>query len=528
MEEQVRRRRLWPYALGIFLGLAAGVVLFIFLRARNIDDRTREWVVQELRTRFDSEVELQSLHVTIAPLMSVTGEELTVRYHNRTDLPPMFHVKKFSFNLGVLGVLRAPRHISGIHVDTLTITIPPKGERKPPPEPKQPHAAPKVVVDQIVCTETELDILPKKAGKDPLDFDIHDLVLTSVGANKPFKFHGNLTNAKPVGEIATSGTFGPWDSDEPGDSPVSGAYKFTDADLGPFPGIAGILSSTGKYNGPLNELQVEGETDTPDFSLDKVGRPVPLHTEYSATVDGTNGDTYLHPVRATLVQSVIIAEGSVVRSTREQGHNIQLNVTTAGARIEDILNLAVNSGTPFMTGPVKIQAKLVLPPGKEKVLQKMLLDGQFGIDDAKWSSSEVREKLESLSRHGEGQPKNEDAGSSVSDLRGSFHVEKGTIHFRSLTFSVPGAAIDLQGTYEMNGGALDFTGHLRLDAKLSQTVTGAKSWLLKAVDPFFKKDGAGTLLPITITGTRDNPTLGVTVFHKTIKKQMGGDNPGKK
>jgi len=86
---------------------------------------------------------------------------------------------------------------------------------------------------------------------------------------------------------------------------------------------------------------------------------------------------------------------------------------------------------------------------------------------------------------------------------------------------VPGAQLNLQGIYDIGESKLDFNGHLRLQAKLSQTVTGKKSFFLKAVDPFFSKEGAGTLLPITITGTRNEPTLGVSVFHKTIKKQLG-------
>jgi hypothetical protein len=67
---------------------------------------------------------------------------------------------------------------------------------------------------------------------------------------------------------------------------------------------------------------------------------------------------------------------------------------------------------------------------------------------------------------------------------------------------------------------------LRLQAKLSQTVTGKKSFFLKAVDPFFNKEGAGTLLPITITGKREAPTLGVSAFHKTFKRSLGGDDKG--
>jgi hypothetical protein len=37
---------------------------------------------------------------------------------------------------------------------------------------------------------------------------------------------------------------------------------------------------------------------------------------------------------------------------------------------------------------------------------------------------------------------------------------------------------------------------------------------LKAVDPFFKKDGAGTVLPIRITGTREHPSFGLEFRRK--------------
>jgi hypothetical protein len=518
--------RKWPYAAGMAIGLLVGLVFVIFLRTRNIDDRTRQWVVHYLKQRFNSEVELESLHVEVFPRMGVTGKDLSLRYHNRTDLPPMFHIKRFSFNLGVLGILRAPRHITAIYVENMTITIPPRGERKnreSADQGKRRQSVPSIIVDDIVCDDTDLVIVPKKEGKDPLDFDIHDLVLKSVGADKPFDFHGSLTNAKPRGEIATNGSFGPWDADEPGDTPVSGSYRFTDADLGPFPGIAGILSSTGKYGGQLNELEVTGQTDTPDFSLDPVGHPVPLHTEYSATVNGTNGDTYLHPVRATLLHSLIIANGSVVLVPAKKGHIISLDVSSEKARLEDVLRLATKADTPFMTGVLNLKTKFLLPPDQVKVLDKLKLDGEFSVTEGQWASTEVREKLESLSRHAEGQPANENAGSSVSNLRGHFDLDRGVITFKDLTFSVPGAAVELYGSYKLRGEELHFSGDLRMKAKLSQTVTGKKSFFLKAIDPFFAKKGAGAVIPITITGTRDSPTIGVTVFHKTLKKKIGDD-----
>jgi hypothetical protein len=43
--------------------------------------------------------------------------------------------------------------------------------------------------------------------------------------------------------------------------------------------------------------------------------------------------------------------------------------------------------------------------------------------------------------------------------------------------------------------------------------TGVKSKLLKLVDPFFAKDGAGAVIPIRITGTKSSPKFGLN-FHR--------------
>jgi hypothetical protein len=518
MTEPAPAFRLWPYLLGILLGLSAGLVLFVFLGARHIDDRTREWVIRELSARFDSNVELQSLRVETTPRMQVTGDGLTLRYRNRTDVPPLIQIARFSFNLGVLGIIHVPRHVKGVYVENMVITIPPSDPNATPPPPTQSAPVPRVIFNEIVCNDTSLIILPKKAGKDPLDFDIHDLVLKNVGNQKPFDFHGTLTNAKPKGEIATRGTFGPWNAEDPASTPVSGNYSFDNADLDPFAGIGGTLSSTGKYSGHLNQIEVQGETDTPDFSLDPVGRPVPLHTEFSATVDGTDGDTYLHPVRATLLKSLIIANGSVIRASGKQGHIISLNIYAPDARLQDILRLATKSTQPVMTGTVNLRTKMLLPPGKDKVIHRLTLDGDFGVSDAEFASVEVRDKLENLSRHALGKPNDEDAGSAVTDLLGHFRLQRDLASFPRLSFSIPGAEVRLVGNYNLPGETLDFRGNLRMQAKLSQTVTGKKSFFLKLADPFFKKDGAGSVVPIHISGTRDNPKFALDLFYKSGKK----------
>ena len=78
-----------------------------------------------------------------------------------------------------------------------------------------------------------------------------------------------------------------------------------------------------------------------------------------------------------------------------------------------------------------------------------------------------------------------------------------------LRFSVQGARVDLDGRYSLRDQGLNFAGALRLDAPVSQTVTGFKSILLKPIDPLFRRNGAGTHLPIRISGTVSQPSFGV-------------------
>jgi AsmA-like C-terminal region len=512
--------RIAAICVGAALLLALMLAVFVLSEKRSAELKTRDWIVEILAQKFHSDVELDDFQVKAFPKMQVIGKGLMLHYWPTPEAPPLIRIERFSFDLGFLGLFRAPRRIARVHLERMVITVPPRGQRAAGRNVERMDI-PQVVVGEIECDKAELLTLSSKPNRDPLDWEIHHLLLKEVGANKPFAFRGTLTNGKPKGEIATSGEFGPWNGDDPGSTPVSGTYGFDGADLGPFPGIAGILSSTGKYAGELDELEVQGETDTPNFSLDNAGKPVPLHTDYSATVDGTNGDTRLHPVHAVLGQSVLVAAGSVVNVPGKNGHQITLDVTTPRARIEDILQLAINSDKPFLRGPVDVKARLSLPPGNRKVIDKMNLEGSFAVTNGRWSSQEMRQKLESFSRHAEGKPEDEDAGSAVTDLQGRFVLNESVLTFSALTFSVPGARVKLAGTYDIHSEQIDLHGHLSMQAKLSQTMTGAKSFFLKAIDPFFSKPGAGTELPISITGTEENPVFAVTVFHKKFEKPMG-------
>ena len=178
------------------------------------------------------------------------------------------------------------------------------------------------VIDEIDADGTLLQVLPKNPAKQPLVFDLARLTLHSAGANRAMSFRATLTNPKPSGQIETTGEFGSFDTQEPSQTPVSGGYTFRNADPAIFRGIAGILSSEGKYKGVLERIEVDGATDTPDFMLTIARHPIGLKTQFHAIVDGTDGDTLLQPVNGKFLRTSIVTQGGVTGTAGVKGKTI--------------------------------------------------------------------------------------------------------------------------------------------------------------------------------------------------------------
>jgi hypothetical protein len=238
---------------------------------------------------------------------------------------------------------------------------------------------------------------------------------------------------------------------------------------------------------------------------------LPLHTEFEACVDGTDGDTYLDSVRARLASSPIDVTGKVEGRVGVRGRAIVLDAVVDEGRIEDFLRLAVKGEPPVMTGQVRLRTAIVIPPGPESVVERLQLKGEFGLARAKFTGPGVQGKIDEFSRRGRGRPEDDGVRNVASDLSGRFALADGTLLLDDLAFAVPGARVRLRGTYGLESERIAFAGVVRLDAKVSEMTTGLKSTLLKAVDALFSRRDAGTVLPITITGTRQQPKYGVDV-----------------
>jgi hypothetical protein len=182
-----------------------------------------------------------------------------------------------------------------------------------------------------------------------------------------------------------------------------------------------------------------------------------------------------------------------------------------------------------MSGAVAMHTKLSLRPGKADIANRLNLGGNFHIPAGRFSSDKIQNRIDSLSARSLGKGKQAQAAAAdnvPSDLQGAFTLRDGVLSFSALHFLIPGTHADLVGEYSLDGKTFDFHGTLRLDAKLSRMTSGWKSILLKPVDSFFAKHGAGTEVPFKITGTRDEPHFGLDFHRKGGPIPEGHKDPG--
>ena len=553
MTEQRRsfwRRHKWVkwVAGGLLLALlaAAGVVEIALRRAEPF---LRARIVEALTVRFHARVELDGFHISLVNGLWAEGKGLRIwppaQVNGVTVAEgqgePLIRLEEFRFHAPLRYRPGVPIHISLVELKGLSVHMPPKshltaGNANIAVE--NPNLGVKTTtprgwgvqmvtfnVERVECTGAELVMGTDKPGKLPLEFAISHLTLTDVASGGAVSFDAELTNPRPRGIVKSKGKIGPWLSADPGESPLQGEYRLEHADLSSFKGIAGTLDSMGHFQGTLRDLTVDGETRTPDFRLTHFGNALPLATRFHAQVDGTNGDIWLEPVDATLGHSRFAAKGSIVRvpgsvvkgAQQYGGHDIALTINVERGRMEDFLRLAGKTDKVLLTGDVAMKTTLLIPPGPAPVHERLKLDGWFALERAVFSSDKIQRRIAELSLRGQGRPgelKTTDPASILSGMQSSFQLAGGVITLPALSYTVPGATIQLKGTYGLEGGSLNFDGTAKMEASVSKMVGGWKGLLLTPADRFLRKNGAGTEVGIHIEGTREDPKFGIDLDRK--------------
>jgi hypothetical protein len=180
-------------------------------------------------------------------------------------------------------------------------------------------------------------------------------------------------------------------------------------------------------------------------------------------------------------------------------------------KLEDLLRLAMKPGKPPLIGEIALETRLLIPAGSADVIERMQLEGNFSLSQARFTSFNVQKRINVLSKRARGDEGDDEAESVVSNLSGRFVMRNTVLTFSNIAFSIPGARVELAGAYGLRSEEMNFRGHLLLDSSLADTTSGLKSLAARIVQPFFRRPGGGSKLPIRVSGTRGKPSFGLDV-----------------
>ncbi|MEO8069759.1 MAG: hypothetical protein ABI652_00025 [Acidobacteriota bacterium] len=488
------------------MALTLAIASAILLRPANV----KSMVLQGLSQNLNLDAAIDDISVSVLPRPRLTGSGLTLRVPKRPDLPPFVTIARFSMETGLLSAIR--KHVDTARVSGMSIAVPPVASSDATAIGSGSDAAPMlsdVVVDRLLAQDVDLRFVAEKSTDRPLALQIQVLEIDDLGFDRRMPFRARLTNPVPSGPLETTGHFGPWSRTNPTQTPLTGTYVLSHADLATMNGIGGTLDSTGHFDGHLNRIATSGEARIARLDLGLGGRPASLTSTFDVVVRGTQGTTLLERVDLSLAETAVRITGTVDNLAAAGGSPLVVDMVVPRGQISDLNATAIDSSAPIMTGNVNMRAHVTLPPGPTPVRERLRMTGNFGLSGAGFADPQMQERLRDVSRRGLGKSADAAADRVMTNLKGQFGLASGVLSFTTLTFQVPGASVLLNGTYAVADGALDFRGTLRLAATMSQAVGGFKSIFLKPFNSLFRKDGAGAVLPIRISGTRSSPQFRV-------------------
>jgi hypothetical protein len=185
--------------------------------------------------------------------------------------------------------------------------------------------------------------------------------------------------------------------------------------------------------------------------------------------------------------------------------------------VQDILRPFLRDKVP-VAGMVWLHAHAHVDAARNGIqfLERLRMVATFDVPTERLTDRDTEQKLTAFSQRAQGAKiSKSDPGSAdpaaadrasdlssdvLSSLKGQARIQDGVLSTQRITLQMPGAAADLSGSFNLRNRNVRLVGNLRMQSDISHTTTGLKSVLMKPLIPFFKKDKAGAVIPIAVTG----------------------------
>lgn len=507
--ESERRPWLWRCSGALVVLLTAGLYLL------NEHWPYRHRVVEPTLERiFASHITIAHYHRTYFPYPGFVADGLTLRRNTAPNLPPVGSVEHVRVEGSWLDLLLLRRRIARVYAEGLHVVIPAAGSQANhedfPPGSGSDFEGPTTVVGSFLLEDTVLDILRTDGSR--YTFPIRRLLVTDLEKNASIGYVVDMRTPR-TGHIRALGHFGPLVGKQLAQTAASGDFTYDDVVLDGISDLHGTFRMTGSFRGTLGALEARAQHEVKDFSVNQ-GHRIQIAGSATGAVDALNGDILLHAVDVHTAATEVHAEGRLVGGPKVT----DLEVSVAKGRAEDLLAPFMRAQPPVV-GPVRLHTHVHVEGshGGERFLDRMTMKGAFEIPEERLTKGSTERSVTAFSERAQGMPGNAAAEAAtehevISSLVGAVIVRRGVAYASRLVFTVPGASIAVNGSYSLRDHAVNMLGELRMQSDVSHATTGFKSFLLRPLAPFFRKRGAGAVVPVKVTGRPGTYKIGQNIF----------------
>jgi hypothetical protein len=508
-------RKTRPHRVAVLCLAVAGLVgLVLAIAFVNLHWPFRYRNVEPLLQRvFASKIKIERYHRTYFPHPGFVADSITLRRNSAPNLPPVGTVTHLRVEGRWIDLLLLRNRVRLVSADGLHVIIPPVGSAANkedfPPGSSNDFVGPPTIVEQLDLRNATLDL--QRVGGGRYTFPIHRLLIGNLHQGETISYSLDMQNAQPSGHIQAHGSFGPLLANQLGATPVSGDFTFTGVNLSEIHGLHGTSSAVGHFQGRLGEVDGSAQSSTPDFSVAR-GRRTLIEGSLRYVVNGLNGDITLHSVDVHTGSTVVRAEGKIAGSPKVTS----IDLVVVKGRAEDLLRPFMTTESP-VSGPVLLHghANLAAAGSGASFFERLTMNGAFTVPGERFTDTATEDNLTAFSQRAQGIKKGEDAHAEpavLPNVAATVSVRNGMAHMSPLMVHMPGADIRLNGAFDLQNQNIDLTGHLRMQSDISHATTGFKAILLKPLAPFFKKNGAGAVVSIAITGTPQHIKVGQNIL----------------
>lgn len=485
---------------------------------------TKQDVIDTLQERSLRSVTIGRFHRTYFPPGCI-AEQIRFLHIRHKDRPPLIAIRKLTISNTYPMLLTFQHRIGTVRVEGLHLIVPaaePAGEPSPVMPLTYSKSKTSLPIDNLYADGAFIEFY-RKSNSTPLRIRVQKLMMRNIGSNTAFTYKVRLYNSEPPGTIISEGAFGPWNPKDTASVPVHGTFHYDDANMAFFKEVSGSLFAQGKFEGDLKRINVNGAADVRGFTLWDTSHKRNLVVNYKLGVNAMNGDIGLDNIVAVFDRTTLSVTGSITSVAGHPGKDLSVDVSTDRARIEDLMDLFVSSSQPPMTGNLTGHLEAYVPGGRDSFLRRMTAKGDFGLERGKFADTQTQQGLSRLSESAEkgSAAKGENPVTVLSDLKGRFTVAGGMAHLSNVKFQVPGASAALDGEYSIIDYHTNIRGLLITNGNVSAAETGVKSFLLKVLNPFFKRWRQQKVVPFKIAGPYGHTRVSLDLNRKRELQKSG-------